>query len=69
MFYTNARSCRSQHINKLLKLYSKFSSTFSKHFLVFLCDFFFFDHSFMLPAAEERLVMSFAPELISPNTN
>lgn len=30
------------NINKLLKLYSKFSSTFSKHFLVFLCGFFFF---------------------------
>lgn len=40
MFYTNVRACRSEHINCLKNLYSKFSNHFSKHLLVFVCDFF-----------------------------
>lgn len=58
MFYTNVRACRSQHINCLKKLYSKFSKHFLKtlfgvcvisFLLLFLL---FFDNCFLLPAAE-----------------
>ena len=66
MFYTNARACRSQHINKLLKKnctvnsQALFQNTFWCFRVIFCGG---GDHTFMLPAAEEHLVMSFAPEL------